>query len=110
MVRTIILGIGWPVLVIGSVYLIVSGGKVYKLLKGSLVGRVTKVLVISMLVGMYSLGAIATFYMFADEQTGVWVSLVVFGVWFITFVWSLRVLHSARKETEQLTGGSQSAK
>lgn len=69
--RTLILAIGWPILVIGSIYLFYRGRKVYSLVKGSLVGRITRTLVITMLVGMYSLGIVSTAYMFADLN-GVW--------------------------------------
>jgi len=103
MIRNIVLIIGWPVLVAGSIYLIIKGGVVYKLVKGSLVGKVTKVLVISMLVGMYSLGIVATALMYADENTGVWVVLPIFFAWFITFVWSLKVLVKAGNEAKKLS-------
>jgi len=105
MIRTIVLAVGWPVLVIGSIYLLVKGKAVYQMVKGSLVGKVTKVLVISMLVGMYSLGVVATFLMFCDQETGVWVVLPIFLAWFITFVWSLKVLAQAQKETQKMAGG-----
>jgi len=101
--RNIILSIGWPILVIGSIYLYIKGRKVYLLVKGSLVGRITKVLVVTMLVEMYSLGIISTVYMFSDEQ-GVWWVLPVFAIWFITFIWTLKVLFSAQKEAQQGLG------
>ncbi|MFH1088700.1 MAG: hypothetical protein V1719_02565 [Patescibacteria group bacterium] len=99
--RNIILMIGWPVLVLGSIILYLKGRSVYNMVKGSLVGRVTRALVISMLVGMYSLGIVATAYMYADEQ-GVWTVLPVFLVWFVTFIWTLKVLSKAQKEAKQL--------
>ncbi len=110
MIRNIILIVGWPVLILGSVYLVIKGKNVYQLVKGSLVGKVTKVLVISMLVGMYSLGIVATTLMFCDVTVGVWVVLPIFLAWFATFVWSLKVLVQAQKETEALGGGNTSNK
>lgn len=101
MLRTIILAVGWPVLVVGSVYLIIKGWSVYRLVKGSLVGGVTRVLVISMLVGMYSLGIVATALMFCDER-GVYLVLPIFLVWFVTFVWSLAVLIRAQERAQSL--------
>lgn len=97
--RILILIIGWLVLITGSVYLFYRGRKVYSLVKGSLVGKITKTLVITMLVGMYSLGIIATAYMFTDLR-GVWLVALVTLVWFITFIWTLRVLFKAQKEVE----------
>lgn len=97
--RILILATGWPILVAGSIYLFYRGRKVYSLVKGSLVGRITKTLVITMLVGMYSLGIIATAYMFADLK-GVWWVAPVTLIWFITFIWTLRVLFRAQKEVQ----------
>lgn len=101
--RTIILGLGWPVLIAGSIVLIIKGRGVYQLMKGSLVGRVTKALVITMLVEMYSLGAVCTFYMFTDVEIAIWVVLPIFTLWFIVFVYSIMTLIKAQKETENLT-------
>lgn len=100
--RNIVLMIGWPVLVLGSIFLFLKGRSVYNMVKGSLVGRVTRVLVITMLVGMYGLGIVATAFMYADES-GVWTVLPVFLVWFVTFIWTLKVLGRAQKEAKQLS-------
>lgn len=102
MIRNIILGIGWPVLIAGSIYIFVRGRGVYKLVKGSLIGNLTKTLVFSVLVEMYSLGIVATAYMFADEKGAYWV-LPVFCVWFISFVATIRVLVQAKAEADKLT-------
>jgi len=101
MIRNLVLFIGWPVLIGGSIYLYVRGHAVYQMVKGSLVGKVTKVLVVSMLTGMYSLGIVTTVLMFEDEKM-VWLGLPIFLVWFATFVWSLRVLANAQAETKKL--------
>ncbi|MFA5051822.1 MAG: hypothetical protein WC544_02040 [Patescibacteria group bacterium] len=106
MIRTIILAIGWPVLIGGSVLLFIKGKKVYQLVKGSLVGNVTKALVSTMLVGMYSLGIVSTVLMFCNEKTGVWTVLPIFAAWFATFVWTLKILTKAQNEAAKLGGGS----
>jgi len=102
--RTIILAVGWPVLIAGSIFLFIKGKKVYQLVKGSLVGKITRALVVTMLVGMYSLGAVATVLMFCDEKIGVWTVLPIFLAWFATFVWTLKVLTKAQKEADKLAG------
>jgi hypothetical protein len=102
MIRDIILIIGWPVLIGGSIYIFARGMGVYKLVKGSLVGNLTKTLVFSVLVEMYSLGIVSTFYMFREE-TGVYIVLPVFFVWFISFIATIRVLGQAKKEADKLT-------
>ena len=101
--RNLILIIGWPVLVIGSILLFVRGRAVFEMMKGSLVGKIAKTLVITMLVGMYCLGIVATFYLFASDSA-VYVVFPVFIAWFITFVMSLVILKKAKEETEKLAG------
>jgi hypothetical protein len=103
-VRNIILGIGWPVLIAGSIYLFAKGKEVYGLVKGSIVGKVTKALVITMIVEMYCLGIVCTAYMFA-YQKGVYLVLPVFLIWFILFVWSLKTLNNAKNEAKKIAGG-----
>lgn len=103
MFRNLILAIGWPILIAGSIYIFVKGRGVYSLVKGSLVGKLTKTLVLTVLVEMYSLGIVCTAYMFCDEN-GVYVVLPVFLIWFVVFVATLKVLRNAKKEAEKLTG------
>ncbi len=103
MIRNLILIIGWPVLIAGSIYLFVKGSSVYRLVKGSLIGKLTKVLVLTILVEMYSLGIVTTVLMLVDER-GIYLGLPVFLVWFVVFLLTLKVLEDARKETEKLTG------
>jgi len=102
MIRDIILGIGWPVLIGGSIYIFARGSGVYKMVKGSLVGNLTKTLVFSVLVEMYSLGIVSTAYMFADERGTYWV-IPVFVIWFISFVATIKVLRQAKAEADKLT-------
>lgn len=96
--RTIILSIGWPVLIAGSIYLFVKGRAVYKMVKGSLVGKITRALVFTMIIEMYSLGIVTTAYMFENPVNGVMIGIPIFLVWFIVFVWSLRTLINAKRE------------
>ncbi|MHB0865299.1 MAG: hypothetical protein ACYC1Y_00080 [Minisyncoccota bacterium] len=103
-VRTIILTIGWPILVAGSVYvyLFIKGNPVYRMIKGSLVGKITRTLLITMLVGMYSLGIVTTAYMFENVTQGVAVGLPVFAIWFLVFVWAMKTLAAAANEVSKL--------
>ncbi|MFH1452556.1 MAG: hypothetical protein ABIH00_01085 [Armatimonadota bacterium] len=102
MVRDIILGIGWPVLIAGSIYIFVRGRGVYKLVKGSLIGNLTKTLVFSVLIEMYSLGIVSTAFMYCEER-GVYLVLPVFFIWFISFIATIRVLRTAKTEADKLT-------
>jgi len=103
MFRNLILAIGWPVLIAGSIYIFIRGRSVYSLVKGSLIGKLTRTLVLTVLVEMYSLGIVCTAFMFCDER-GVYLVLPVFLIWFISFVATLKVLRDAKKEAEKLTG------
>ncbi|KKP93886.1 MAG: hypothetical protein US04_C0002G0009 [Candidatus Nomurabacteria bacterium GW2011_GWD2_36_14] len=101
---TIILAVGWPVLVIGSIYLFIKGRHVYALVKGSLVGKVVRILVYTMMVEMYSLGIVSTGFMYCSPK-GVAVVIPVFIIWFVMFVVTIKVLMNAEREARALTGG-----
>jgi hypothetical protein len=101
-VRTIILVVGWPVLIAGSIYLFVKGRQVYSMVKGSMIGKITKAMVITMLVEMYSLGIVTTLYMYENVKNGVLVGVPVFAIWFVMFVWSMKTLIAARNEIHKM--------
>ncbi len=105
MTRNIILMVGWPVLIGGSIYLFLKGRHVYNLIKGSLVGKVVNSLVYTMIVEMYSLGVICTAYMYSSDNS-VLLVFPIFAIWFVMFILSLRVLISAEKEARGITGGT----
>jgi len=102
MIRTLILGIGWPVLIAGSIYLFIKGKNVYKMVKGSLIGKLTKVLVLTILVEMYSLGIVTTTLMIIDQR-GIYLGLPIFLIWFIVFILTLKVLGDAKREVDNMT-------
>ena len=102
MTRNFILFVGWPVLIAGSIYLAIKGKSVYQMVKGSLVGKVTKVLVISMFVEMYSLGLVSTVLMYCDLR-GVYLVVPVFIIWFALFIWTLKVLAKSAKEAKKMS-------
>lgn len=104
MVRSIVLLIGWPVLIAGSLYLFFKGRHVYSLVKGSLVGKIIQSLVYTMLVGMYSLGIVSTAYMYSSVDS-VLIIMPIFVIWFVMFILSLKVLINAEKEAGIITGG-----
>lgn len=90
--RNFILSAGWPVLIIGSIYIVAISVRFWRRLEKGVVGRLVLVMVIGWLLTMYSLGITATAYMFTDIENGVSVVLPVFVVWFITMVvimWSV---------------------
>ncbi|MFH1536985.1 MAG: hypothetical protein ABID45_03295 [Patescibacteria group bacterium] len=101
--RNIILGLGWPVLILGSILLIVKGQKVYKLVKGSLVGKISITLVFTMLIEMYSLAIVCTSYMFTNLEKSIYIVIPVFIAWGATFGVCMVVLNKAMKDTLKLT-------
>jgi hypothetical protein len=82
--------------------LFVKGRQVYGMVKGSMIGKITKALVITMMVEMYSLGIVTTAYMFENVQNGVTVGIPIFIIWFIMFVWSMKTLVAARNDIHRL--------
>ncbi len=104
LIMTIILAVGWPVLVIGSIYLFIKGRHVYALVKGSLVGKVVKILVYTMMVEMYSLGIVSTGFMLCSEK-GMYIVLPIFVIWFIMFAITMKVLMNAEREARALSSG-----
>ena len=101
MIRNIILFVGWPILIGGSVYLFVKGKKVYEIVGASMVGNMIKILVIGMLVEMYSLGIVATVLMWVDVNY-TYLVIPVFVIWFIVFILSLKMLREWELENERL--------
>lgn len=105
LLRTIVLAVGWPVLIIGSIFIFLQGKRACSAVAGSLIGKLSKTLVGSMIIGMYSLGVIATAYMF-DNPRSVYLVIPVFLIWFIAFMKSLAVLKSACDETKKIMEGT----
>ncbi|MCG2692908.1 hypothetical protein L6279_02245 [Candidatus Parcubacteria bacterium] len=101
MAKIFILILGWPVLVFLSIYIFFKGRHVYKLVSGSMIGKIIKVLVYTMLVNTSSLGILSTLYINA-EPGGVYIVLTVFVVWFIVFIWALKTLNQAQRETKKI--------
>lgn len=103
LIKTIILAVGWPVLIIGSVYLFFKGRSVYSIVRGSLVGKITKALVFTMLLEMYSIGVLMTAFMYTDEIKGVLFSAPIFVIWYVTFLWCVSTLEKAKAEVTKLS-------
>jgi hypothetical protein len=104
-IMTMILALGWPALIIGSIYLFIKGKHVYNLVKGSLVGKVVRILIYTMMVEMYSLGIVCTGFMYCSVK-GLYIVIPVFLVWFVMFFVTIKVLMNAEKEARALTGGT----
>lgn len=100
-IRTAILATGWPLLIAGSIYILTKAWLFYDESKGSLLARLVFPSTLGWLVTMYSLGIVATFYMF-DHLRGVFVVLPIFLIWFATFVFILTITLRWSKEASAL--------
>ncbi|PIZ96133.1 MAG: hypothetical protein COX80_02280 [Candidatus Magasanikbacteria bacterium CG_4_10_14_0_2_um_filter_33_14] len=101
--RNIVLFVGWPILVAGSVFIFIKGKGVYGMVKGSLIGKISKTLVYTMLVGMYSLGIVATFFLYCSLETALYVVIPVFIIWAINFFMAIKVLTYATNEAKKMS-------
>lgn len=84
-IRILIIATGWPILVIGSIFLLGKTWIFYREVKGSLFGRLVVPTILGWLLTMYSLAIVATFYILSDVEA-TRVVLPVFIMWFITMV------------------------
>lgn len=85
-IRTLILVIGWPILIVGSIYLIALAARFYQDVGRTVHGKLVLAMVVGWFVSMYSLGITATAYMFAEVESGVLIVLPIFFIWFITML------------------------
>lgn len=83
-IRALILVIGWPVLIVGSVLLIWGASRFYRDVGKTVVGKLVAGMVVGWFVSMYSLGIAATALMFASPKNGVLLVIPVFALWVIT--------------------------
>ncbi|NQU18001.1 MAG: PAS domain S-box protein [Candidatus Saganbacteria bacterium] len=85
-VRTFILSTGWPVLVIGSFFLLYKSIRFYKDVNKVIFGKLVIIMTAGWLFTMYCLGIAATVAMYLDLVIGITVVLPIFAAWAITMV------------------------
>lgn len=103
-IRNLILATGWPVLIVGSAYVLSRARQFSRSMGRNVVGRLVVGMTIGWLVTMYSLGVIATAFMWAEPQKGVPVVLPIFVVWFATMTVILWASTRWGKEAATLHG------
>lgn len=79
-----ILVLGWPILLTGSLVVLHAAVKFYRNVQRSVLGRLVFVMVVGWLVSMYSLGITATAYMLRDPQHSVPFVVPIFAAWAAT--------------------------
>lgn len=82
-VRLVILGLGWPLLVFGSVRVSLQARRFYRNVSRSSFGRMVVVLVAGLVVTMYSLAVTATAFMMMDPRRGVPIVVPIFAGWML---------------------------
>jgi len=83
--RMFILGFGWLVLLLGSVFILARSIQFYRKVKESPFGKLVLASVAGWLITMYSLGIVSTSYMYRDVAA-VRVVFPIFLAWFATFL------------------------
>lgn len=84
--RTVILLVGWPILIGGSIYLYSRSYKFYLAVQKNAWGRLVLAMVTGWLLTMYSLGLVSSAFMYVNPQEGTPIVLPIFGLWFITMI------------------------
>lgn len=100
-IRSLILIISWPILVVASIYVIVKGCFFYYDVKESSFGKLVLASFTGWLITMYSLGIVTTSYMLRDV-TAVRVVFPIFLAWFATLLIILIVTNRWSKEATTL--------
>jgi signal transduction histidine kinase len=83
LLRIAILGLGWPVLILGSVRMSVQAYRFHRRVGATSFGRLIVILVAGLLVTMYSLGVTATAFMWINPAQGVPIVMPIFAGWFV---------------------------
>jgi hypothetical protein len=106
MIRLLILATGWPVLVLGSIYIFTQVYRFYLSVKGVIFGRLTMIMVSGWIVTMYCLGIVATVAMFLDARIGVTVVFPVFIVWAISMAVVFAVVQLWLRQASTINGST----
>jgi PAS domain S-box-containing protein len=102
-IRIAILVIGWPALLIGSMYLFRQMKQFKKATGNNIFGKLIIITIVGWIITMYSLGIVATGFMIAEIYWGLLVVLPVFLVWVITMFIVLRITAQWTAETSLIT-------
>lgn len=80
-VRTLILAIGWPVLIIGSIFILRLALEFYRGVHKTPMGKLVLMMTVNQIISMYALALVATGLLRVNLETGVFLVLPVFLVW-----------------------------
>jgi PAS domain S-box-containing protein len=90
--RTLILGIGWPILIVGSFYVTRQSVQFFRDTGKTTFGKLAVSMTTGWLITMYSLGIVSTLFMFKNPSIGVPIVLPIFIIWFICMIYLVRAI------------------
>lgn len=99
-IRTAILAIGWPFLIAGGIFVLYEQISFNKKFGRSSLSKMMLTLIVAWQTTMYSLGIVATIFMFENAVFSVKVILSIFLIWF--FVMVILIIISRHWNTEIL--------
>ncbi len=101
-IRTLILIIGWPILIAGTLYLYYNSYKFYLDVQKNVWGKLVLTMVSGWLITMYSLGLVSTIFLFNSPELGTKVVLPIFMLWFVTMVLIVRIVMRWNREAVEV--------
>lgn len=96
--RTLILVVGWPILVIGSILMLRATRIFYQSTRKTAFGKLVLVMMLGQVASMFVIAVVSTAFLRADLARGVAVVLPVFGTWFVIFLIVARVVVNLGRE------------
>ncbi len=96
--RTLILGIGWPMLIMGSIFVMHRAYQFYTKTGKTPIGKLVPLFALTSIITAYALGFVATTFMYIDIMRGVLYVTPIFGIWFIIMIAMILVSLRLNKE------------
>lgn len=100
--RTLILVVGWPILIIGSILMFRGAFAFYRNTQKTAFGKLVLFMMVNQIVSMYVIAVTATAFLYANLAVGVAVVLPVFVAWFTVFVVVAWVVMKLGKEAIEI--------
>lgn len=107
LIRSVILMLGWPVLIAGSAFVYYRSYRFYTDVGRNVWGKLVLTMITGWLLTMYSLGIVSTFFMFVSVRNGTMVVLPVFGTWFFTMILIIRTVFRWNREAVRVNAFNQ---
>ncbi len=102
LLRTIILAIGWPLLVAAGTLFFISAYSFYIRTHKLALGKLIVAGSIGQSISMISLGIVATSFLFVDLERSIFIVLTVFAIWFAVIVATYVISRKWSSEAEKI--------